>query len=255
MKVDSCLKPDCEPAAFAACPGPSGPCSGNQCGRGNPLSGDLTFPCPSAALYFTGGETGVKVENAEVHAALEGRSCLEPYCEPAVLAACPGPCGPCSGNQCGRGNPLSGDLTFPCPSAALYFTGCETGVKVESCLKPYCEPAAFVAYPGPCGPCSGNQCGRGDPLTGDLTSPCPSAALYFEGCETGVKVESCLKPCCASREFLSFGFSVMTALTARAVLWGWCFILVMGGVFRSTGLRRRMTPGVRLLAAALDLTR
>ena len=97
------------------------------------MSGDLTFPSPSAVPYFTGCETSVKVE-----------SCLKTYCEPVAFAACPGSGDPCSGNQCGRGDPLSGDLTFPFPSAALYFTGCETSVKVESCLKPYCEPAAQV---------------------------------------------------------------------------------------------------------------
>jgi len=105
-------------------------CSGNQCCPRASETGDLTYPCPSAAADFAGCENnthpiyGVGLAPDWIHRLVElHKTSAED--EPAHVPCTYDSSTMCSGNQCCPRASETGDLTYPCPSAAADFAGCE----------------------------------------------------------------------------------------------------------------------------------
>jgi hypothetical protein len=89
-------------------------CAGNQCCPRAPETGDLTYPCPSADANFAGCENNTVSFLGVGLASREPEHVLCTYSDTW-----------CAGNQCCPRAAETGDLTYPCPSADVNFTGCE----------------------------------------------------------------------------------------------------------------------------------
>merc|ERR1740139_485732 len=114
----------------------------------------MKFLCVASFHFFLHLSTATAtVADAEVDetCALQlrggGVAAKPDYCAHQANVSCPGSGKMCTGNQCCPA--VSGNLTFPCPSADDQFAGCDNNTKVESCLKPR-EPCASEVLQG-CG--------------------------------------------------------------------------------------------------------
>jgi len=73
------------------------------------------------------GQAGEKVE---------GILADQLVCKAGEKVQCPGSDAMCSGNQCCPGTEMSGNMSFPCPSAGANFTAiCDMGTKFDDCLR------------------------------------------------------------------------------------------------------------------------
>lgn len=104
----------------------------------------------------------------------------------------------CKGNQCCPATPESNGQTFPCPTAAANFAGCQaTHASLISQ-----NTSRISTCPGSGDTCVGNQCCPGFEGSEGKTFPCPAADPDFTGCQltagkcTGTETACIGNQCC-----------------------------------------------------------